>query len=103
VAQFRPEGDPPLVEAMNNIIVMYFVYLLRSLKNQKSYVGVTGKLPDTRLEEHNLGSNQWSRQNKPFELFYYESYYCKKDAVHREKFLKSGVGNKLVKLIITNY
>ncbi len=82
---------------------MFFVYILKSLKNNKSYVGVTEKIPTTRLDEHNLGSNQWTRHNKPFELIYYESYYCKKDAFHREKFLKSGIGNKLVGLIIKYY
>lgn len=82
---------------------MYFVYLLLSIKNGKSYVGSTGKSPGTRLDEHNLGCNKWTSENGPFKLVYYESYYCKQDALHRENFLKSGVGRKLVKLIIENY
>ncbi len=64
---------------------------------------MTGKLPGTRLEEHHLGSNQWTKQNGPFKLIYYESYYCKKDALHRENFFKSGIGRKLKDLIIKYY
>jgi len=64
---------------------------------------MTSKFPTTRLEEHNVCCNQWTKNNKPFVLVYYESYYCKKDALHREKFLKSGLGNKLVRLILDNY
>jgi len=82
---------------------MFYVYLLKSFKNNKSYIGTTKKLPTKRLPEHNLGSNKWTRENGPFKILYYESYYCKKDALHRENFLKSGVGRKLVKIIFDNY
>ena len=56
-----------------------------------------------RLDEHNVGTNKWTRNNGPFKLLYYESYYCKKDAIHRENFLKGGVGKKLVKIIKENF
>ena len=82
---------------------MYYVYVLLSLINNSSYVGVTSKEVEDRLLEHNFGQNQWTRKYKPYKIVYYESYYCRKDALHREKFLKSGVGNKLVKLIIDNF
>ena len=82
---------------------MYFVYVLISLKNKKSYIGVTSKTPTIRLIEHNTSSNKWTRINKPFKIKYYESYYCKKDALHRENFLKSGIGRKLVKIIINKF
>jgi len=82
---------------------MYFVYILKSHKNNKSYVGMTGKLPQIRLVEHNIHSNKWTTQNGPFKLVYYESYYCKTDALHREHFFKSGVGKKLKQIIIKYY
>ncbi len=82
---------------------MYFVYILRSIKNGLTYVGVTEKSPAQRLYQHNTGSTEWTRSNKPFALIYYESYYCKADALLREKFLKSGIGNKLVALIKNNF
>jgi putative endonuclease len=82
---------------------MFFVYILKSISSGHSYIGATAKLPTKRLEEHNLGSNSWTTLHKPFTLLYYESYHCQKDALHREKFLKSGQGRSLVKLIIENY
>jgi len=79
---------------------MYYIYFLESLKNKKIYVGYTNKNPHDRLNEHNLGCNDWSSKNKPFILIYYEKYYCKTDAICREKFYKSGFGKKIKKIII---
>jgi putative endonuclease len=81
---------------------MYFVYLLKSIKNGKSYVGYTSKEVGKRLDEHNVGTNEWTRHNGPFNLVYYESYFCKEDAFHREQYFKSGVGKRIKKLIVEN-
>lgn len=78
---------------------MYYLYFLKSLKNQEVYVGSTSKHPEVRLLEHNNGSNKWTRQNRPLKLVYFEKYHCNKDAKSRELFYKSGVG-KVVKNII---
>ncbi len=79
------------------------MYLLRSEFNNKSYVGFTSIDVNKRLEQHNIGSNNWTKSNGPFKLLYYESYVCKQDAQLREKFLKSGVGKKLKALVLKNY
>jgi len=75
-------------------IKMYFVYFARSLKNNKIYVGSSGKEPKLRVKEHNQSSNQFSKENKPFELIYFEEYVCRADALRREKFYKTGFGRK---------
>jgi len=80
---------------------MYFVYFLQSKLNRKVYVGLTGLLPQTRLEQHNLGSNQWTRSNGPFELAYYETYSCIDDARQREAFYKSGFGRQIRDAILS--
>lgn len=82
---------------------MHHVYILRSLRNNKTYIGFTSKSADKRLKEHNLGSNKWTSQNGPFKLIYYESFVCKEDALNKERFLKTGVGKKLIKLIKENF
>ncbi|MFC1788115.1 GIY-YIG nuclease family protein [Patescibacteria group bacterium] len=79
---------------------MYFVYFLKSLTNGKVYCGYTEKIPEQRLNEHNIGSNTWTRQNGPFKLVYYEKYNCQTDARLRELFYKSGFGRKIRDLII---
>ncbi|MBU0612430.1 GIY-YIG nuclease family protein [Patescibacteria group bacterium] len=73
---------------------MYTVYINKSLKNGKKYVGYTSKSATERLVEHNRGCNKWARENKPFILIYSESHQTKEGAMAREKFLKSGQGRK---------
>jgi len=72
----------------------YYVYVLRSLKNNKRYIGYSCKNPKSRLKEHNSGTNNWTRRNKPFILIYQEEYETKTEARKREIFLKSGQGRK---------
>ena len=79
---------------------MFYIYFLKSLKNEKVYVGSTSKNPETRLVEHNNGSNSFTKLNAPFELIYSENYFCKKDAILREKFYKSGFGRQIKDLIV---
>ena len=73
---------------------MYYVYVLRSLKNQKRYIGSSGKQPAIRLQEHNSGNTRFTRQNKPWVLIHQASFATKSEALKREKFLKSGQGRK---------
>ena len=75
-------------------IIMSFIYVLKSIKNGKRYIGSTDLLPEDRLRKHNYGSNKFTKGNKPFELIYQESYINKTEARKRENFLKSGVGRK---------
>ena len=75
---------------------------MKSLKNKKIYTGITNNSPKERLKQHNNGSNIFSRQNRPFELLYFEAYICKTDALNREKFYKSGFGRKIRDLIISS-
>ncbi|MBU2542144.1 GIY-YIG nuclease family protein [Patescibacteria group bacterium] len=81
---------------------MYVIYILKSLKNNKRYVGYTSKDGIKRLKEHNRGCNQWTRQNGPFELKHTESFETKNEAIIREKFLKSGQGRKYLDEILKN-
>ncbi len=78
---------------------MFNVYLLVSIKTGRTYIGTTEKDVKERLNDHNQGSNAWTKIHRPLKLIYYETYYCKKDAVHRELFLKSGIGERVVKAL----
>ncbi|MFH1565507.1 MAG: GIY-YIG nuclease family protein [bacterium] len=71
---------------------MFIVYILRSLKNNKRYIGYTSKDVFKRLQEHNRGCNKWTRENGPFKIIYFEEYKTKTEAIKREHFLKSGQG-----------
>lgn len=83
---------------------MYHVYIIQSLANlEKTYVGLTTKEPKERLEEHNKGLSTYTKTGKPWQLIYFENFYCKLCAEKREKFLKSGFGYRFRKVILENY
>jgi putative endonuclease len=75
---------------------MPYVYVLRSLKNGKRYVGSTKEKPGERLKKHNWGTNQFTKRNRPFILVWQEVYASVKEARQRENFLKSGAGRKFL-------
>ncbi len=75
---------------------MFYVYVLRSLRNNKRYVGYTARPPLDKLAEHNMGSTRWARQNRPFILLHTEEFENSTEARKRELFLKSGKGRQLL-------
>lgn len=66
---------------------MYYLYILKSKKDNKLYIGSTNDLR-RRLLEHNEGKVQSTKSRRPFELRYYEAFYCEHDARKREASLK---------------
>lgn len=66
---------------------MYVMYVLKSLKDEKLYIGFTSNLK-RRLSEHNEGKSPSTKGRGPFELRYCEIYKSKNDAKRREKSLK---------------
>ncbi len=81
---------------------MYYVYVLQSIKDKLFYTGFTCNL-QRRIEEHNNGSEFFTKSRIPFELVYYEWCLSKDDAIAREKYLKSGMGKKYIRNRILNY
>ena len=74
---------------------MYFVYIIKSLKDGKFYTGITVNL-ERRLTEHSVGrrSTISTLKRGPFKLVYKETTPDRKTARIREKFLKSGTGRE---------
>lgn len=66
---------------------MYYVYLLKSIKDKRLYIGYTSNLKE-RLKQHNKGKIFSTRKRIPFFLVYYEAFASQKDALMREKQLK---------------
>lgn len=75
---------------------MYYVYVLRSNKDNKYYVGFTSNLKE-RINRHNKGSVESTRFRKPFSLVYYEACVNEYDALHREKYLKTTYGKRYIR------
>ena len=75
---------------------MYYVYVIQSLKDKKLYIGHANNLLK-RIKEHNKGLVKSTQKRKPFKLLYYEASNLLKDAVSREKSLKTGFGRAYLK------
>ena len=67
---------------------MYFVYILKSLKDNKYYYGSTGNI-ENRLKQHNHGKVKSTKNRRPLILHYSEQFEHKTDALKREIFFKS--------------
>lgn len=75
---------------------MFYVYVLRSRKDEKWYTGFTNNLRN-RFKEHNEKKVLSTRGRPPFELIYYEACINEGDAGAREKYLKSGMGKRYLR------
>lgn len=72
---------------------MYWIYVLKSQKDKKRYIGYTSNL-EKRIEKHKKGQVSSTKFRRPLELIYSETFTVKEDALRREKFLKSGKGRE---------
>ncbi len=101
----RGGGDRIILEDCreSNKVIMWYVYVLRSLKTNSLYVGSTCDI-ERRVREHNLGiGGGYTRKQRPFELAFYEAYAVKEDAVKAEIFFKSGYGREILRDKIKSY
>ncbi len=67
---------------------MYYVYILKNLKDSTYYIGSTQNLQE-RLERHNQGRTKYTKAKRPWELVYSEEYSNRSSAVKREQEIKS--------------
>lgn len=75
---------------------MYYVYVLISQKDGQFYVGYTANLK-RRLDSHKKGKVESTKHRRPLELVYYEACVHQKDALHRERYLKTTYGKRYIR------
>ncbi|OGH48046.1 MAG: excinuclease ABC subunit C [Candidatus Levybacteria bacterium RIFCSPLOWO2_01_FULL_39_10] len=80
---------------------MFYVYVLKSIKDGKFYTGYTDNL-EKRLKKHNAGEVISTKARRPFEIVYFEGCRNKSDALHREIYLKTSWGKRYMKNRIRN-
>lgn len=80
----------------------FYVYVLRSLNDQRFYVGFTKNLRK-RIQDHEKGLVRSTKQRNPFELVYWEGCLDQTDATRREKYLKSSWGKRYIKSRLRSY
>ena len=81
---------------------MYYVYVSHSEKDGKLYTGYTKDLK-LRFEQHQNGQVESTKNRRPFKLIYYEACLNQKDALKREKYLKTHYGKMFLKNRLKSY
>ncbi|MEK7580299.1 MAG: GIY-YIG nuclease family protein [Patescibacteria group bacterium] len=82
--------------------MFYYVYVLRSEKDNKMYTGYTKNLK-LRFEKHSKGLVSSTKDRNPLRLIYYEACLSQSDATHREKYLKTYLGKMFIKNRLKSY
>ncbi len=80
---------------------MWYVYAIYNKENSQIYIGQTSNI-DRRLSEHNrkIGNHFTAKYNGDWNLIYAEECYSRRDALKREKELKSYQGRMFIKTYI---
>ena len=80
--------------------MQYTVYILFSLAKNKYYIGFTGDDIPERLRKHNTNHNGFTGKTGDWKLVYTEIFFTKKEAMNREKQIKSWKSRKMIEKLI---
>jgi len=75
---------------------MWFVYIIKSLKSDFTYIGSTNDL-NRRLQEHNDLKSQSTKHYAPFEIEAYVAVKTETKARELEQYFKTGSGKAILK------
>ncbi|OGG01951.1 hypothetical protein A2W14_01455 [Candidatus Gottesmanbacteria bacterium RBG_16_37_8] len=78
---------------------MYWVYVLRSIKDKKYYIGQTNNI-DVRFIKHNNGKVKSTKSRLPLELIFSKEFNTRSEAIRTEKRLKGYKNSKYLKYLI---
>ena len=81
---------------------MFYTYILISKKDGKLYTGYSKNLK-LRFKQHQDGKVESTKNRRPLVLIYYEACLNQKDALHREKYLKTYYGKMFIKKRLKSY
>ncbi len=77
---------------------LFYIYIIENSIDRSWYIGFSTDVA-RRLSEHNskIGSDHTRKMKGKWTVIYIEGFLDKKDALGREKYLKSGAGRKYIK------
>lgn len=87
---------------ISNIAKFYYVYVLVSGRDKNFYVGYAKDLK-SRFEQHSKGYVDSTKDRRHLKLVYYEACQDKRDASHREKYLKTYLGRQFLRNRLKSY
>ena len=79
----------------------FCVYILFSEKDRQLYIGYSSDIVK-RLEQHISGQNISTKHRGPWKLIFIEYYLFKEDAKKREKYFKTTIGKRTLKLMLSS-
>jgi putative endonuclease len=82
--------------------MVYFVYILQSLKDGSYYVGSTQNL-DERINRHNGGRSKYTKAKRPWKLVYHEEFPDRSSALKREKQIKRQKRKGFIEKLFKNF
>jgi predicted GIY-YIG superfamily endonuclease len=82
--------------------LMVTVYVLLSIKDQATYVGMALNVLN-RLKEHNSGKNRYTKAHIPWKIIFTEQFPDWETARTKEKYLKSTAGKNWLKKYFDNH
>ena len=80
---------------------MFYVYVLKSLKNGLFYKGMTDNI-ERRFKEHCNGNSKTTKGYLPLELVFVQICDTRIEARKLEKYLKSGYGRETIEVILNS-
>jgi len=80
---------------------MFFLYILKSQKNGKFYIGSTNDL-NRRLNEHNTGKTKSLIYLRPLEIVFFKEFENGRDARQMERKLKKFKNKNIIEKIIAD-
>ena len=81
------------------IFMKFYIYVLKSEKDNSYYIGSTSSI-EQRIETHNSGNVISTRHKKPWTLIYKEEYLTLKEAIQRERQIKSWKKRRAIERLI---
>ncbi len=91
------KGSNPLFSTKCSFVI--YVYILRSLKSGRFYVGISER-PDERLSEHNRGQTRSTRGRGPWEKVWSEGHGDLASARLRELEIKAWKSRPKIELLL---
>ena len=76
-----------------------YLYILKSVKDKKTYTGSTSDLP-RRLKEHHNGKVIATKNRRPLVLLHSETFIDLSSARARERYYKTHAGRKALSKIL---
>ncbi len=78
---------------------MYTVYILKSRKAERYYVGYSADV-EQRIKSHNGGKVRSTKAYRPWDVVYEEAHTTKQDAYRREHEIKSYKGGDAFRILV---